>query len=264
MKEDLIMIDVHHHILPGFGKGASSMEEAVLMAQLAEQEGITTIIATPIRNISQPMPKQMIIDTTKELNDRLKSEGVNVTIIPAQHVPLYSELLDDHEAGNLLCINDTTDYLFLDFPQQEVPLYAEHFIYELQQRHITPIIVHPEANPAFIKDPERLYDLVRQGLLVQLSSHSLLGHHGKKVKQYAEKLIEANQAHFIGSDTHKPDRKGVGLKASYHHLRKVFGRSVTEIFQENAQALIDGQAIYLLEPTRVKMKSSIMKSLFKS
>lgn len=257
------MIDVHHHILPGFGKGASSMEEAVLMAQLAEQEGITTIIATPIHNPNQPVSKEMIMEKTHALNTRLKTEGVAVTIIPAQHVPLYSELLDDHEAGNLLCVNDNTDYLFLDFPQQEVPLYTEHFIYELQQRYVTPIIVHPEANPAFLKDPERLYDLVRQGLLVQISSQSLLGQRGKQVKDYAEKLIESNQAHFIGSDTHKPDRKGVGLKASYHHVRKVFGRTVSEAFQENAQALIDGQAIYLLEPTRVKMKSSLIKSLFK-
>lgn len=248
------MIDVHHHILPGFDKGASSMEEAVLMAQLAEQEGITTIIAAPIRNISQPMPKQMIINATKELNDRLKSEGINVTVISAQHVSLYSELLDDYEAGNLLCVNDDNDYLFLDFPQQEIPLYAEPFIYELQQRHVTPIIVHPE----------RLYDLVRQGLLVQLSSRSLLGQNGKKVKQFAEKLIEANQAHFIGSDTYKLDRKGLGLKESYHLVRKVFGRSIAEAFQENAQALIDGQAIFLLEPTRVKMKGSIIKSLFKA
>lgn len=257
------MIDVHHHILPGFGKGATSMEEAVLMAQLAEQEGITTIIATPIRDMTKTSSKEAIIDKARQLNERLTSEGVAVTVIPAQHVPLYSELLDDQEKGHLLSVNDTNDYLFLDFPQQQVPLYAEHFIYELQQRHMTPIIVHPECNPAFLDHPERLYDLVRQGLLVQLSSQSILGQHGKKVKQFANKLIEANQAHFIGSNAARPDRKGIGLKAAYYDVRKVFGKSTTDMFHENAVALTQGAPIYLLEPTRVKLKGSSFKSLFK-
>lgn len=257
------MIDVHHHILPGFSKGATSFEEAVLMAQLAEQEGISTIIATPIRDVTRPAFKETIIEKTEQLNDRLKLEGVAVTVIPAQHVPLYSELLDDQQKGHLLCVNDTTDYLFLDFPQQQLPLYAEHFIYELQQRHITPIIVHPEVNAVFLDNPERLYDLVRQGLLVQLSSQSILGNHGKKVKQFAEKLIEANQAHFIGSDTHRPDRKGIGLKAAYYEIRKVFGKNISEMFHNNAVALIDGAPIYLLEPTRVKKKGTTLKSFFK-
>lgn len=256
------MIDVYHNILPGFSKGPASMEEAVLMARLAEREGITTVIATPMYHPDQSVPKETIINQSKELNAYLMSEGVHVHVIPAQHVPVYSELLEDYEAGRLLCVNNQPTYLFLDFPQQNFPLYAERFIYELQQRQITPIIVHPEANPIFLKKTERLYDLVRQGLLVQLSSQSLLGFHGKEVKQYAFKLIEANQAHFIGSCAHKLDRKGIGLKQAYQQVGKVFGNKTMDMFQTNAQALIDGLPIYLLEPTRVKRKSSLMHSLF--
>ena len=56
------MIDVYYNILPGFSKGPASMEEAVLMARLAEREGITTVIARQcIIQISQYRKKRLLI-----------------------------------------------------------------------------------------------------------------------------------------------------------------------------------------------------------
>jgi protein-tyrosine phosphatase len=41
------MIDIHCHILPNMDDGAQSMAEALEMARLAVQSGVTDIIATP-------------------------------------------------------------------------------------------------------------------------------------------------------------------------------------------------------------------------
>ena len=41
------MIDIHCHILPDLDDGASTMEEALEMARIAAESGVTDIIATP-------------------------------------------------------------------------------------------------------------------------------------------------------------------------------------------------------------------------
>ena len=41
------MIDIYCHILPGVDDGAQSLEESLLMARRAEEDGIDTIVATP-------------------------------------------------------------------------------------------------------------------------------------------------------------------------------------------------------------------------
>jgi len=41
------MIDLHCHLLPGIDDGASSMEEALSLARIAADDGITHMVLTP-------------------------------------------------------------------------------------------------------------------------------------------------------------------------------------------------------------------------
>ena len=41
------MIDIHSHILPGLDDGAGTLEESVDMCQIAFNDGIRMIVATP-------------------------------------------------------------------------------------------------------------------------------------------------------------------------------------------------------------------------
>ena len=57
-------IDIHSHILPGLDDGAKSPEETQRMLQLAYQEGIRAIIATPLlfraKKVSHPSGLQRL------------------------------------------------------------------------------------------------------------------------------------------------------------------------------------------------------------
>ena len=44
------MLDIHIHILPGVDDGAQDYDDAIGMAELALQSGVTTIVATPHAN----------------------------------------------------------------------------------------------------------------------------------------------------------------------------------------------------------------------
>ena len=45
------MIDIHCHMLPGVDDGSDSMDTSLLMASMAAESGVETVIVTPHCNI---------------------------------------------------------------------------------------------------------------------------------------------------------------------------------------------------------------------
>ena len=76
-------------------------------------------------------------------------------------------------------------------------------IYELQIRGIVPIIAHPERYKQFIKKPSMINSLIKEGMLFQMNTGSIVGDFGKDVKKTAAKYLEHNVYSFIGSDAHR-------------------------------------------------------------
>ena len=120
------MIDLHCHILPKLDDGAKSLEDSIVMAKEACKEGIHTIVATPHhQNGVYINQAEDILHQVKQLNDRLKEEDINLTILPGQEIRLYGELLEDYELGRIVTMNRTDKYIFIEFPANHVPRYAE-------------------------------------------------------------------------------------------------------------------------------------------
>ncbi|MFP3668929.1 CpsB/CapC family capsule biosynthesis tyrosine phosphatase [Priestia sp. SIMBA_032] len=248
------MIDIHSHILPGVDDGASAMEDAVNMARLALDEGITKIIATPHhQNGMYFNKKQDILKRVKELNNVLQSENISLEVLPGQETRIYGSLLDDFEKGDILTLNHT-NYLFVELPSGHVPRYTEQLLFEMQLKGVTPIIVHPERNAEVLKNPEKLLSLVKKGALTQLTAGSLTGHFGKKVQKFSLQLIEANSTHFIASDAHNTSTRNFHMRESISKVHKEFGSQVVYYFQENAELLVQDQSVYRQEPSKIKCK----------
>ena len=118
---EIIMMDIHTHILPGVDDGAANMAEALGMARMAAKDGTTHMIATPhafdgIFNSD----KEQILEGCRELNIRLKAERIPLIILPGQEVRLTPELIDHIDNGAILTLNNTTCIL-IELPWQIVP-----------------------------------------------------------------------------------------------------------------------------------------------
>ncbi|MBU8757234.1 tyrosine protein phosphatase [Priestia megaterium] len=248
------MIDIHSHILPGVDDGAPAMEDAVNMARLALDEGITKIIATPHhQNGMYFNKKQDILKRVKELNNVLQRENISLEVLPGQETRIYGSLLDDFEKGDILTLNHT-NYLFVELPSGHVPRYTEQLLFEMQLKGLTPIIVHPERNAEVVKNPEKILKLVKKGALIQLTAGSLTGHFGKRIQKFSIQLIEANCTHFIASDVHNTSTRSFHIRESISKVHKEFGSEAVYYFQENAELLVQGQSIYKQEPSEIKCK----------
>lgn len=248
------MIDIHCHILPGIDDGAQSMEDTIKMARAAVDEGIHTIIATPHhKNSKYDNPKDLIIPKVEEVNQALTIEGIDLKILPGQEVRLYGELMEGIENNEILSLNHT-QYVFVEFPSNHVPRYAETLLFDLQLKEITPIIVHPERNQEIIERPEVLYNLVKKGALTQVTASSVSGHFGKKIKNFSFQLIEANLTHFIASDAHNVGSRGFKMAETLDIIESKYGIDLVYFFQENAELLVQGNHVYQDTPEPIKKK----------
>jgi len=248
------LIDIHSHILPGIDDGALTMEDAVSMAKLAVNEGITKIIATPHHQNGIFFNRQQdIVKRVRELNCVLQSENIPLEVLPGQETRIYGSLLDDFEKGDILTLNHT-NYLFVELPSGHVPRYTEQLLFEMQLKGLTPIIVHPERNAEIMNNPEKLLNLVKKGALAQLTAGSLTGHFGKKVQRLSVQLIESNTIHFIASDAHNTSTRSFFMRESISKIHKEFGSQVDYYFHQNAELIVQGQPIYKQEPSKIKCK----------
>jgi protein-tyrosine phosphatase len=249
------MIDIHSHILPGIDDGAQTIEDAIAMANAAASEGITKIIATPHhKNGSYENPKQKILQHVDHLNAVLKERNIPLTVLPGQEVRIYGDILKDYENGELLTLTNESPYLFIEFPSNHVPRYAEQLLFDIQMKGIVPIIVHPERNAEISENPELLYQFVKRGALTQLTAASVAGYFGKKIKKFALQTIEANLAHFIASDAHNITNRAFHMQEAYQMIQKEFGAGMVYFFHENAELLVDGKTVYRNQPERIKKK----------
>ncbi|MCI2253115.1 tyrosine protein phosphatase [Domibacillus sp. PGB-M46] len=248
------MIDLHCHILPGFDDGASELTKSLEMAQAAQEEGIIAIVATPHhQNGKYHNERSAIEPAVADLNKQIQQMGLDITIYPGQEVRLYGELLEDYQNDRLVPVNHSA-HMLIEFPSSSIPAFTEQLLFDMQLKGITPIIVHPERNAAISEDPNKLYKLIKNGALSQVTAASVNGQFGKKVKALSMQLIEANLTHFVASDAHNTTSRGFGLVQAYNAIDPDYAA----YFQENAEAVLSGRYIEKEPPHHVARKKKFL------
>ncbi|UYG93826.1 tyrosine-protein phosphatase [Cytobacillus firmus] len=247
------MIDIHCHILPGIDDGAQTIEDSLDMAKEAVREGISSIIATPHHNPSYRNTKDEIIEAVIELNNSLKEASIPLEILPGQEVRIYGEIVEGLNNGEILSLSHS-QYMFIEFPSNHVPRYAEKLLFDIQLHGLIPIIVHPERNKQLMEQPDLLYQFVEKGSLTQVTASSLCGYFGKNIKKFSEQLIEFNLTHFIASDAHNLKNRTFKMAEALDLVVSKYGPDMVYLFKENAELLVENSNIMKELPERIKRK----------
>ena len=88
------MIDIHAHILPGVDDGPKNWDQALQMARLAVEDGITVMVATPHlykgRSVGSTHlnTREIILQHVAQLKDKLYEEKIPLEILPGCDFPL--------------------------------------------------------------------------------------------------------------------------------------------------------------------------------
>ncbi|MFJ7680007.1 tyrosine-protein phosphatase [Peribacillus sp. NPDC097198] len=246
---------MHCHIIPNVDDGPHELLMSLEMANTAVKAGITHLFATPHHmNGRYDNTKTDILEHVHMFNKHLQLNNVPLTVHPGQEIRIHRELFLSLEHDELLTLGNRGKFILLELPSDQVPSYTQNMVYELLLKGITPIIVHPERNRGFIENQNLLFNLVQEGALSQLTSGSINGQFGKKVKSFSEMIIEHNLAHFIATDAHNIDNRGFSLQEAYESIRKKYGINQTFFLKKNAELLMRNQNIIIENPVKIRKK----------
>jgi protein-tyrosine phosphatase len=242
------MVDIHCHILPGMDDGAQSEEEALEMARAAVRDGIDAVIATPHHaNGRYDNKAGAVTETVERMNRLLQNNGIPLTVLAGQEIRVTRGLFDDLDKGELLRLHHSP-YMLLELPGDHVPEYFENWLYELQILGITPIIAHPERNAKIARNPELLYNWVREGALAQVTSHSVTGRYGMRLQKTVLEMCRRNLVHFVATDAHNTGNRPFALRDAYATIRDKIGAETADYFIDNARQIAAGIGLNDVRP----------------
>ena len=244
------MYDLHAHILPGVDDGAKTIKDAIEMARVAAQQGTRAILATPHRkDVTENLSIEHVGDLLDEVTARLRSEGIDLSVLLGMENHLDTELPYETAAGRALSMNGTK-YILVEMPFFGRPKLIEDPLARIQSDGLVPVLAHPERIEAFQKDPLLLASFVERGMLSQITAGSLLGHFGAWTRDFTNELLRRRLAHVIASDTHTPTGpRSPMLRPGVEAAAKIVGqRRAQAMVEDTPKAILDGLPIEVEPP----------------
>ena len=233
------IVDLHCHILPGIDDGSQSLEDSIALANEAVKDGVTHILATPHHLDNKYVNHRSDVERlVKNFQAELDSRQIPLKIFPGQEVHINGELVQKYD--DLLGVDLKKKYMLLEFPQSNVPAYAEKMIFELLKLGTTPIIVHPERNKEIQKNTDILYKFIQQGALAQVTATSYIGGFGDDVAKLSQKFVAHNLVQIVASDAHAMRGRDFVLSEALSQIGHDFGKDKAIQFEKNAEDLING------------------------
>jgi protein-tyrosine phosphatase len=241
--ELFILIDLHSHILPGIDDGAKSLDDAIAMAQAAVADGITMLAATPHHNNGRyTNPAQSTRDAIIALNAELVERHIPLTVVTGQEVRVNDRFWSEFQEGQVLTLHHSK-YLLVELPTTHVPKDFSETVHELLIAGIVPMIAHPERNTELANNPDKLADLVNLGALAQMTTHSLCGRFGRKLRKQSLEMCRRNLIHIVASDAHDIKHRPFSMREAYAVIENELGAEYSSYYEHNASAVIYNQDI---------------------
>jgi len=235
------MVDIHCHILPGLDDGADSLQEALQMAEMAIEDGITHVVGTPHANDKFPFNPELVRQRRDELQE-LIGDRLQLATGCDFHLS-FENLQDAHENPHKYTIHQK-QYLLVELADFAIPPTMDDTLHQLQLVGLSPIITHPERNGLLRAQPERFYGWLHQGCFVQVTAGSLLGRFGERTMRIVEKWLAEDRIHFFASDAHNISGRPLRLKEAYEKVVALRGDQIAQaLFHDNPLAAYEGRPL---------------------
>lgn len=237
------MIDTHNHLLPGIDDGARDIEETLKMCRMAIDDGIQIIVATPHSFDGKFLNRTDTIKSqVRDLNTRLATIGLDVTIMPGMEVRIVADLPQLLADGQILTLNEGK-YILIEFHPAQVPAGLENLARDLASSGFFFVLGHPEKNSIIQSTPEYLFNLLKHfrpwELVIQVSADSLTGENGFRAQRTVTTLLKHNLAHIIATDAHSSSRRVPRLSGAVKVASRLVGReNAVKMVQEIPKAVL--------------------------
>lgn len=233
------MIDIHCHLLPGVDDGSKSWDMTLEMCRLAQEDGVTHIVATPHANYEYVYDREAHQSTIDELRARVPQ--LSFSLGCDFHLS-FDNIEDALEHPERYTIGDTS-YLLVELSEYSI-FNVTQTLYRLQTAGMVPIVTHPERNPFVLSKPEMVQEFCEAGSLIQVTANSLTGYWGKASQKMCESLLRKNMIHFIASDAHGLKNRPPLLSAARDAAANIIGKeAAAKLVDANPGAVVNNQVV---------------------
>ena len=201
--EDPLYTDLHSHLLPGLDDGAATMEDSLAMLQTFQDLGFKRVITTPhVLEGHYNNTPEVIAAKLAEVRTAITEAGLTIHIdAGAEH--FCDEGFTKKLLNKLPLLTFSDNYLLFETPFLNEPVNLKELIQEMLLQGYKPILAHPERYAWLTGNWEKTKQYHETGVFFQVNALSLIGQYDKPAQKMAEKLIDNEMLHFIGSDCHK-------------------------------------------------------------
>ena len=224
------MIDIHCHLLPGVDDGPKTMTDALKMARLAVENGITHAVLTP--HIIPGRYDNTLASLSvvyEEFSRALLKNHIPLKIAMASEMRLDPAILSMVESGTMPSLGDDDGHqlLLLEFPYTTIPPGGLELVQWLMKRRIKPVIAHPERHRSIINNVKILDPYIKAGCLVQITAGSLSGIFGDVPKKTAIKLLKSGWVTVMASDAHNSKMRPPEIEPGRAVAEKIIGQKAS-------------------------------------
>ena len=221
-------VDLHSHVLPGIDDGPATMIDSLAMALVAAGAGTRVLAATPhVRSDHPEVRIEELAGRVADLNGRLAERNVDLSIVGGGEVALTEALERPVEELRLVTLAGNGRDLLVDTPHGPLPSSFETLVLAVAGRGFRVVLAHPEHNPDFQREPERLGALAEAGVLLQVTAGSFTASRKAAWRKLAERLLREGWAHVLASDAHsaswRPPVLGDGIQAAERAVPEAAG-----------------------------------------
>lgn len=238
------MIDLHCHLLPNIDDGPSSLDEALRMARMAVENGVTKVVLTPhIHPGRYDNNIDSITAAFEEFKNVLKQAHIPLALNMAAEVRIGPEVIPLIEKHQIPWLGNLNGYqlLLLEFPHSHIPVGSENFVKWCLARKIRPVIPHPERNKDVIRDLHKIKPFVEMGCLLQITAGALTGVFGYYAKRRARQLLKKGWVSFLGSDAHNTLRRIPNLEPGRKVAQAIIGEEASwKLVRDNPESILTG------------------------
>lgn len=237
------MIDIHSHILPGIDDGAKDLNESLALLNIAQNDGITHMVATPHIHIGRfnNSVSQLYSELTN-LKAQALVNNIGIKLAVAAEVRLDVELMSLVLGNKIPFIGtlNSVNYLLLELPHSHVPQGYDKFINWLAKQNIKVIIPHPERNRDIQANPFYIERLKQLGCEFQLTASSIDGVWGETAKIISIDMLKKGLVTYVASDAHSVKRRPPILSKAKQIVSELIGKNYAHnLFFTNPKRLTE-------------------------
>ena len=215
---------------------------SVSMSQMAADDGITHIVCTPHASGRYTFNPEIVAAKLAELRAALASESIALTLGAGCDFHLSYDNIQDALIHPTKYTVNGKNYLMVELPDFGISPSLSETFYELQLAGITSVLTHPERNPTLQKNPERLAEWMRNGMLTQVTTSSVLGRMGKEAERMAHKLLANRWVHFLATDAHNLTSRPPKMREAFDAVAKRYGTDYARrLCVDNPLAVFEGR-----------------------